>query len=1301
MQWRPRGCSAKVLPGIAVLIACLLPQLALTHFHIYDSHASQITDKNHHIQEHVPRKTFQTGKIGNERVHNDGKQGQHSAILPHGNSQYGVQPISSHKRVQFNLQANRQKRGLPQQHATKLYHRQTRDISKILDGSHVGGKHPHHHEKYRRHSEKKKNMKKHYDGSYDYYNNMETEYGSVNHIPQNSQPSGYKWYKPGRPQVRDNKQYDTQGYGDYGESVNKRQAYDGPIFLYRTVNMPQPRIGMAFRQLDEEDQFSDDSYWSNDDAESSYQNDGTYISDDEDDEGSVKGQETEDDIKNQYDEDSDDFKEQIKKSTDDNKPTEKPVLYDAVATPASHMANSDSADVAVTFISRSTETNKGSNTAIMLSDKTEDKVPIEEQHNKEDVMIEAALLSVDDTDEKAPDVYEEAVVVTENNSTGNVSSESKLSYRSPMYVDFRVSVATPLFDSAGAEPDTMVESKPEPEHEPEPEAEESVAAEEDSIEIIDEKVDTEYSELPLDSDEKGEVESEIVDNGLTNPESPDPEEKDILEPFDENEVNPEAESENEVDPEGSGNVESEPEAEPPPEPTNEPTRKEKHTVPEAEASNPEEETGFDIEYDSPVYAEPEPDWDTAKRIWGPAWEVHIYGVGIGFAVIAGYSCFSLLRLWKHKNLLSQGYFVSLNIIMLFMGFFRAMYFLIDGYNSNATFHPVGAYFLLSIGFPCITSAFSILFLALLQSTKMQVLTPKIQSTPFLVSVIVFHFALSITADIVVGYFYSAEALLFVCQVATVLWGLFLFGGYIYIFRKLYVAAMWRQKEMMRQMLAKIKLNGITPITKTPKLTLNIAIRVTLLTSMLGLIMAALMIYGMAGVYSIFSHSIPDPWPWWGFKFGLRLIELAMAATMSYVATQPFRYNQPMCGKKWQWSGLFYLAPCKRLCECDQHDCHDDDLDWEELPGDDLSNHVDNRNENLVNQVLCNPEETMPMTQQNGHAPIRLQRDSPDINKNKPASRPASLLVNDNGFVRFRETGEVGGEVLISTDDELDALDNTSPLENPFVAELKRNGLINKNVDSEYYYIDKAPDKFSDPLLDPPSPDYYMGSVPLTRRLATRTVSIDPDIDINTPGTPRSFYSAQMDFDCASSMWSFRPPSSIHLRDSIDNALDIPGFGLRTPDYLNSPLNTPSSKMFLYKLRDRFSRHKSMSSFSDLQSLSEYQSRHYIDSRNSIDVSSTGYCTPEEVDAEFDSSESTLKSTKSPLYRSCSDSIGSVFHDPYMYTVERRRNKDLGRGERDTGYEGTMQMQDLMQDINDMCSAIGDFATDKCTDITPV
>ncbi len=91
----------------------------------------------------------------------------------------------------------------------------------------------------------------------------------------------------------------------------------------------------------------------------------------------------------------------------------------------------------------------------------------------------------------------------------------------------------------------------------------------------------------------------------------------------------------------------------------------------------------------------------------------------------------------------------------------------------------------------------------------------------------------------------------------------------------------------------------------------------------------------------------------------------------------------------------------------------------------------------------------------------------------------------------------------------------------------------------------------------------------------------------TPATPRSLCSNDTFLDGTSSMWSYRPPSSIHLRDSIENCLDM---NLHTPDNIDSPFQTPSRNSGSSKRHWRrpFSRSsRPISSTSDLQSLREY------------------------------------------------------------------------------------------------------------------
>ena len=63
------------------------------------------------------------------------------------------------------------------------------------------------------------------------------------------------------------------------------------------------------------------------------------------------------------------------------------------------------------------------------------------------------------------------------------------------------------------------------------------------------------------------------------------------------------------------------------------------------------------------------------------------------------------------------FFVTLNIFLIVMGLLRPVWLFHDPYNSGKTWHRAGAYLLVDTGFPCITTAFAVLFLALLRATQ--------------------------------------------------------------------------------------------------------------------------------------------------------------------------------------------------------------------------------------------------------------------------------------------------------------------------------------------------------------------------------------------------------------------------------------------------------------------------------------------------------------------------------------------------------------------------------------------------------
>jgi len=68
------------------------------------------------------------------------------------------------------------------------------------------------------------------------------------------------------------------------------------------------------------------------------------------------------------------------------------------------------------------------------------------------------------------------------------------------------------------------------------------------------------------------------------------------------------------------------------------------------------------------------------------------------------------------RLFSRGYFVSLNLCLVVIGLLRPIWLFHDPYNINQTWPRYGAYLLVDTGLPCMTTAFAVLFLALLRTT---------------------------------------------------------------------------------------------------------------------------------------------------------------------------------------------------------------------------------------------------------------------------------------------------------------------------------------------------------------------------------------------------------------------------------------------------------------------------------------------------------------------------------------------------------------------------------------------------------
>ena len=532
----------------------------------------------------------------------------------------------------------------------------------------------------------------------------------------------------------------------------------------------------------------------------------------------------------------------------------------------------------------------------------------------------------------------------------------------------------------------------------------------------------------------------------------------------------------------------------------------------------------EAESEPETFAEPGPDWELAKIEWKEAWEFHVYFFGAMFTLLGLYCIVSVIRLWSMEHLLSRHYFLTLNSLVIFVCVFRAIYLLVDAYNSHGTFPVIMSYFIYSIVFPCITAVFSILFYALLLATRLQVLSPKVQKLWVLMIIILFHFGLSLTTDIVVGLFASASLMFFICQLFFVLWGLFMFIGYFIIFKKLYSAALNRQKAL-KELSKEKKLNGsaISFQEKKPKqrYTLGLAVKVTFLSALFGLACIGFEVYGMFGVYGIMRNKKPHPWPWWSYHVIVRTIELLMCCCVAYVAAQPLKYIDKKRKRNW----LLYCLPCKFIC------CHqkgNDSVDGE-LISMDLDRYVvsesDHRhwNKRHTGKTHSSPKAPYPP-----HTSEKYKDPNATLLLRKFKQ---SMLVVEDGFVRIKREDEV-----IPLQYQADCYSRSSGLNSSCVSVHDNNSAIS-NAHSSRTSVDVGVGTESVTF----SSNHYINTSGVTNEAfspedARHRASINLQSCDPTRGSQTSIDIAESVASDTNSSEDFRPLSMLDLAVSIESEL---------------------------------------------------------------------------------------------------------------------------------------------------------------------
>ena len=181
------------------------------------------------------------------------------------------------------------------------------------------------------------------------------------------------------------------------------------------------------------------------------------------------------------------------------------------------------------------------------------------------------------------------------------------------------------------------------------------------------------------------------------------------------------------------------------------------------------------------WAEPSPNWLEAIKEWNWLWEVHVYGFGTIFALIALFAVLYLIYSRKTTFSRHRVHLAVMNTALLIAGFFRALILFWDPYASSSDTTDLQLLVCIiswGISTACITSSFSIMLLIFLETTKISLGPARLKNLPCLVSITISNIVYLIISDLVVWFHPQAKVMIFICHVAFAIWGLTVSIGYL-------------------------------------------------------------------------------------------------------------------------------------------------------------------------------------------------------------------------------------------------------------------------------------------------------------------------------------------------------------------------------------------------------------------------------------------------------------------------------------------------------------------------------------------
>lgn len=289
-----------------------------------------------------------------------------------------------------------------------------------------------------------------------------------------------------------------------------------------------------------------------------------------------------------------------------------------------------------------------------------------------------------------------------------------------------------------------------------------------------------------------------------------------------------------------------------------------------------------------VWPEPFPEWTEAIEKWGWMWAAHIYGFGSLFALLTLYAFSSLYRFRKAIFARQKVHLRVMCFTLMAAGFGRSLVLFWDPYTSSESTSAIQNLVVLTswgIATACMTSAFSIMLLIFLETTKTRLGPPKLRNVPVLVSITFSNIVYLTVSDLIVWFYPKAKVMIFICHVTFAIWGLAISGG-------CFVAGfkMWRNLRSTLQTHTSMDQCSLRDVKKLKRLFVFMST-----ASIFGVFIFSVSLYTTIGEFGVFSgKSYAKSWPWFAMQTTMRMMELLLSTLIFLIAVDnPRNCNQTL------------------------------------------------------------------------------------------------------------------------------------------------------------------------------------------------------------------------------------------------------------------------------------------------------------------------------------------------------------------------------------------------------------------------